>query len=136
MEFTTAELKVSKEKVEMEELVENEVIIKKTFKNRAKRNKLQDNIFKYWAIFCTFIGLFLLLIFIGDILVDGLSRLSWDFIVSLPSRRPAKAGIFTAMLGSLWMLGLTALFSFPLGVSAGIYLEEYGKKSKWSSFSA
>lgn len=96
-------------------------------------NKLKDRIFKYWAIFCTFAALALLAIFIGDILHKGLSRIDWSFIVSLPSRHPEKAGIFTALMGTIWILFLTALIAFPWGVGAGIYLEEYGKKSKFAA---
>ena len=48
----------------------------------------------------------------------------------LPSRRPQKAGIFTAVMGTVWILVLTTLIAFPIGVGAGIYLEEYAKKSK------
>jgi phosphate transport system permease protein len=101
--------------------------------NSARKNRIKDSIFKYWGIVCTFIGLILLAVFIGNILIDGLTRINWDFLTSLPSRKPENAGIWTAMLGSMWILTLTALISFPLGVAAGIYLEEYGKKTLLSN---
>ena len=101
--------------------------------NSTSRNRIKDKAFKYWGITSTLIGLVLLAIFIGDILIDGIPRLDWDFITNLPSRRAARAGIWTAMMGTVWILVLTALISFPLGVGAGIYLEEYGKKSRLSS---
>jgi len=100
--------------------------------NRVKRNRIKDQLFKYWGIFCTLIGLVLLTIFIGDILIDGLMRIDWSFITSLPSRKPEKAGIYTAVMGSIWILILTTIISFPVGVAAGIYLEEYGKKNWFS----
>jgi len=75
------------------------------------------------------IGLVMLAVFIIDILIDGAPRLSWQFISSLPSRLPDKAGILTAMVGTLWVLFLTALIAIPVGVSAAIYLEEYGRKN-------
>ncbi|MCS6881858.1 MAG: phosphate ABC transporter permease PstA [Oscillochloridaceae bacterium] len=53
------------------------------------------------------------------------SWLSWDFIVKPMSSDPVEAGIRTAILGSLFLLVLTMLISFPLGVGAAIYLEEY-----------
>lgn len=98
--------------------------------SKANRNRIIDQAFKFWGIACTFVGLILLVIFIGDIMIDGLSRIDWDFITSLPSRKPEKAGIWTAMMGSIWILGLTAIIAFPLGVAAGVYLEEYGKKTR------
>lgn len=95
-------------------------------------NRFKDKSFLVWGIFSTLIGLILLMIFIGDILQEGLSRISFDFITSLPSRFPEKAGIFTAMMGTIWIMILTALISFPIGVSAGIYLEEYARQGKLS----
>ena len=68
-------------------------------------------------------------IFEGDILIDGIQRIDWSFITNLPSRKPEKAGIYTALVGSIWILILTTLIAFPIGVAAGVYLEEYSKKS-------
>ena len=99
----------------------------------SKKNRIKDRIFEYFGIASTFFGLVILVIFIGNILVDGLSRIDWDFMTSLPSRKAERAGIFTAWSGSLWILALTTLIAFPLGVSAGMYLEEYGKKTSLSS---
>ncbi len=100
--------------------------------NSIQKNRLKDQLFKYWGIFCTIIGLVLLLVFIGDILIDGLRRIDWGFITNLPSRKPEKSGIYTALMGSIWILFLTTLIAFPMGVAAGIYLEEYSKKNKFS----
>lgn len=99
----------------------------------SKKNRIKDRIFEYFGIASTFFGLVILAIFIGNILVDGLSRIDWDFMTSLPSRKAERAGIFTAWSGSLWILVLTTLIAFPLGVSAGVYLEEYAKKTKLAS---
>ena len=100
--------------------------------NSIRKNRVKDQIFRYWGIFCTAIGLVLLSVFIGDILIDGLRRIDWDFIISLPSRKPEKSGIYTALMGSIWILLLTTIIAFPMGVAAGIYLEEYGKKNKFA----
>jgi len=98
--------------------------------NKIQGNRIKDNLFKIAGIFCTLIGLVALAIFIGNILNDGFMRISWDFLINLPSRRAERAGILTAWTGSTWILGLTAVFAIPLGVAAGIYLEEYGTKNK------
>ncbi len=100
--------------------------------NRIKINRLKDKLFLITGIVSTFIGLILLAIFIGDILIKGFSRISWDFLANLPSRIPEKAGIFTAMMGTIWVLVLTAVIAFPVGIGAGVYLEEYAKKG-WLS---
>lgn len=101
--------------------------------NNIKKNRLLDKTFKVWGIFCTLLGLVLLAIFIGSILIDGLQRIDWDFITSLPSRMAERAGIWTALMGSVWILLMTTLIALPLGIAAAIYLEEYAKKSKLSS---
>jgi phosphate transport system permease protein len=74
--------------------------------------------------------LLLLALLLGDLLVDAIGRMSWDFITGYPSRRAERAGILPALVGSLLLIGLTALLALPVGVGAAIYLEEYGKRSK------
>lgn len=98
--------------------------------NNITKNRFKDKLFSAAGIFSTAFGLVLLAIFIGDIIIEGIHRIDWNFITGLPSRNPEKAGIYTAMMGSVWVLGLTALIAFPIGVAAGIYLEEYGKKGR------
>jgi len=98
--------------------------------NNTDRNRLIDSGFKYLGIFCTFFGIVMLIIFIGNIVVDGVQRINWDFLTNLPSRRAEKAGILTAWTGTAWILGLTSIISIPMGVAAGIYLQEYGKKNR------
>jgi phosphate transport system permease protein len=101
--------------------------------NSIQKNRLKDQLFKIWGIACTLIGLILLVVFIGDILIDGLMRIDWSFITDLPSRKAEKSGIYTALMGSIWILILTTIISFPVGVAAGVYLEEYGKKNRLSA---
>lgn len=101
--------------------------------NSIQKNRLKDKLFKIWGIACTLVGLVLLAIFIGDILIDGIRRIDWDFITNLPSRKAEKSGIYTALMGSIWILLLTTIISFPIGVAAGVYLEEYASKNRISS---
>lgn len=102
--------------------------------NRAEANRLKDKIFKYAGLFASVIGIVILAVFIGFVLYMGFKRLSWDFMVQLPSRFAESSGIYSAWMGTVWVMVFTTLISFPLGVGAGIYLEEYGKKSWWASF--
>ena len=98
--------------------------------NNIKKNRLLDQAFKYWGIACTFLGLILLAIFIGSILIDGIQRIDWEFITNLPSRKAERAGIYTALMGSIWILVLTTIIALPVGIAAAIYLEEYAKQTK------
>jgi phosphate transport system permease protein len=91
-----------------------------------------DKSFQYVGLFFTLGALLILAIFLIDIFGEGWKRISWDFLTSLPSRKAEKAGILTAWTGTAWILGLTSIIAIPIGVSAGIYLEEYGKKNKFA----
>ncbi|MCU0496610.1 MAG: phosphate ABC transporter permease PstA [Anaerolineae bacterium] len=64
-----------------------------------------------------------------DAVIEWRSWLNLDFVVSSQSTNPAETGIAPALLGSLWLMGITILIAFPLGVGAAIYLEEYAKDS-------
>ncbi|WP_026839291.1 phosphate ABC transporter permease PstA [Gillisia sp. JM1] len=98
--------------------------------NNIRKNRLKDQAFKIWGIFCTLLGLVLLAVFIGNILIDGIMRIDWAFVMNLPSRHAEESGIYTALMGSIWVLLLTTLIALPVGIAAAIYLEEYSKKNK------
>lgn len=78
----------------------------------------------------TVTALAILAILVGDISRDGFGWLDWNFIRDLPSRRPDRAGIWPALVGTIWIMILTAAFTFPIGVGAAIYLEEFGGTGK------
>ena len=71
----------------------------------------------------TFVALF------ADMAVNGLARINMDFLTSFPSRRAANAGILSAWVGSVLVMLVTACAAVPLGVAAGVYLEEYAPKN-------
>lgn len=98
------------------------------------RYKLIDTTFKYFGLLSMAICLSILMLFIINIIIEGAPRLSWDFFMSLPSRRPEKAGILVGLVGSLWIMICTALLAIPIGVASAIYLEEYGKKNRIASW--
>jgi phosphate transport system permease protein len=103
-------------------------------KQKLDINRIKDNAFKYFGLACTLFGLIVLSVFLINILIEGLGRLNWQFFTSLPSRKPEKSGILICLLGSVWIMVLTAFIAVPLGVASGIFLEEYGKKNKFASF--
>jgi len=76
----------------------------------------------------------LLLVLLGALVKAGMARLEGNFLLAYPSRHANLAGILPALVGSLWLISLTALLTLPVGVGAAIYLEEYqrrGRLARW-----
>jgi len=73
----------------------------------------------------TIFGIVVLCALLVDVVLAGAPWFGSQFLTSLPSRHPSEAGISPAIIGSLWLMGLTALISVPLGVASAVYLEEY-----------
>jgi phosphate transport system permease protein len=86
-----------------------------------------DFVLQSVAIIVVVLALVCLGALLYDVFADGWGRLNWQFLTSIPSRRPAEAGIYAALIGTLWLIGLTTLMALPVGVAAAIYLEEYGR---------
>jgi phosphate transport system permease protein len=84
-----------------------------------------DKVFEIASWVATSIGLIVLAALLIDTIIDALPRLNIEFLTNFPSTRAIRAGILPALIGTLWLLVLTTLIAFPLGVGAGIYLEEY-----------
>jgi phosphate transport system permease protein len=106
--------------------------VNKNFKVSLPKRYTFDRVFSIATWIATFVGLVVLVILLVDVLTDGIPRLDWNFITSFPSRLPSRAGILSALVGSIWLLAVTALISFPLGVGAGIFLEEYATDNWFS----
>lgn len=91
--------------------------------------KIRDSIFAILGLTCLLVSFLTLGALIVDLASDGLPRLSSQFLTSFPSRFPEKAGILSAWVGSTLVMFVTALAAIPIGVAAGVYLEEYAKKN-------
>jgi phosphate transport system permease protein len=92
----------------------------------------KQQVFAAVGVLCTAFAILVLLAAFLDLLIDGLPRLSWDFLTSFPSRRAADAGILSAWVGSALVMLVTMLSAVPIGIGAAIYLEEYAKKNWFS----
>jgi phosphate transport system permease protein len=82
------------------------------------------------CLLAVLLPILLLLVLVADTVRDGWPRLSWDFLTSFPSRKAEQAGILSALVGSAYLMLLTAAFAIPVGVGAAIYLEEYARPTK------
>ena len=94
--------------------------------NLAGRYKI-DQVFQVFVWAAVVIALTVLVVLILDVLFDGLGRVSWDFLTNFPSRKPERAGLFSAFVGTIWVMVVVAAVSFPIGVGAGIFLEEFSE---------
>jgi phosphate transport system permease protein len=92
---------------------------------------LKDLVFRIFMFAGIGIALGVLATLLITVVSEGSPRLSWDLIRNMPSARPARAGIQSAIMGSLWVVGVTAIISLPLGVAAAVYLEEFARKDRW-----
>ena len=90
---------------------------------RMDSNRIKDNLFRYFGMACTLFGLLMLAFFLFSVLKEGVRRLDFQFLSSLPSRKPEEAGILIPLLGTIWVMVLTSLIAIPLGVASAIYLE-------------
>jgi len=97
----------------------------------SRRRSRLSRLFAWVCLACTVLSVCVLFILLGSILRHGVPWLTWSFLTSYPSRFPAKAGILPALVSSLWLILLTALFSVPIGVGTAVYLEEYAPASRW-----
>jgi len=91
-----------------------------------------DRLLGLFGLLVMLLALAALAALLYDITRDGIGRLSWQFLTSYPSRRAADAGILPALVGSVYVIGITTLIAVPLGVGAAIYLEEYGTQGRLS----
>jgi phosphate transport system permease protein len=98
-----------------------------------RRRHRNETIFIVLGIAATSVGLIALALLLLDLAISGLGRLNIDFFTNFPSRRASQAGILSAWVGSLLVMLVTASIGIPLGVAAGIYLEEYAPKNIWTN---
>lgn len=92
-------------------------------------NRRWDLIFAVAGFLALTVGVLAFVTLFGQMVINGWERLNPDFFTSFPSRRAANAGILSAWVGSLLVMLVTALSAVPLGVAAGVYLEEYAPKN-------
>jgi phosphate transport system permease protein len=92
-------------------------------------HKRWDLIFATVGVLALMVGVLTFLALFGQMVLEGAPRLSWDFFTSFPSRKPEQAGILSAWVGSTLVMLVTACTAVPLGVGAGVYLEEYAPKN-------
>jgi phosphate transport system permease protein len=99
------------------------------FDSSAARRKRFDALFAITGLLAMLVGLLTLLALLMDLAMAGAGRLSWQFFTSYPSRFASQAGILSAWVGTTLVMLVTAAAAVPLGVAAGVYLEEYARRN-------
>ncbi len=90
-----------------------------------------------WLLFvATAFAVVALVVLLLSVLTDALPWLRPELVQNMPSRSVEKAGLRPALIGSMWLIGFTALVAFPIGVASAIYLEEYAPNNRWTRFLA
>jgi phosphate transport system permease protein len=93
--------------------------------------RTKDLAFRLGMFACLGLAIGLLGVLLVDVALDGAGSLTWDFITSFTSISADQAGIQAALWGTIWLMGVCAVFIIPVGVATAIYLEEYADHTKW-----
>jgi phosphate transport system permease protein len=96
--------------------------------------KYSDLLFRIASMMTLVVALAALGALIYDVFTDGFSRLNWSFLTNIASRRADQAGVYHALMGTIWVIVLTGAMALPVGVGAAIFLEEYGSRSRTARF--
>ncbi|MEW5706996.1 MAG: phosphate ABC transporter permease PstA [Actinomycetota bacterium] len=102
----------------------------KAFQKRLKKRAMIDKAFHAIVLLACVIAMLTLFILLFDVFRKGLPWLDMQFLTSFPSRIPERAGILSALSGTLWVTAITAALAFPIGIATAIFLEEYAPKNR------
>ncbi|MCW2962444.1 MAG: pstA [Thermoleophilia bacterium] len=103
-------------------------------RGRRLERRPRELAFMSLLLFGLLVGLVTLLTLVIDVAIDGVPSLSMEFLTNLDSRFAERAGIYPALIGTLWLMFLVALFTLPLGVGAAVYLHEFAPKGRATRF--
>ena len=103
-----------------------------TTSSQLRRRQIRGQVMRVLFLAATLVGIMALVVLLWTIFNRGLPWLSWHLITDMPSRKPELAGLNSALWGTIWVISLTALIAFPIGVGAAIFLEEYAPRNRWT----
>jgi phosphate transport system permease protein len=112
---------------------EAEIIVRDLAVDPRSRRRLLDSGFRTACLIALVLPVTMLGVLLVDVFMDATPRLSWDFLTGYPSRMAEIAGILPAVVGSIYLMLLTAAIAIPLGIGAAIYLEEYARPGFFTS---
>jgi phosphate transport system permease protein len=95
------------------------------------RKRVEENIFRALLFVSLAVGLAALIWLFVSTLIKGWPRLDSRLWENYPSSRPERAGARSALFGTVWVVGITALLTVPIGIGAAVYLEEFADRNRW-----
>ncbi|MFQ6609177.1 MAG: phosphate ABC transporter permease PstA [Fidelibacterota bacterium] len=104
------------------------------FTTRLDNRRKVEGIFRITSMIITWASVLILLVLLIYITLQGFHRLNLGFLQNFPSRFPDKAGLKSALFGSIWLICLIFMISVPLSTASAIYLEEYSNKKRFGKF--
>ena len=96
--------------------------------NNLQKRKITDKFFKNLFLGSILFCLIFLIVLLSGVIISVVGRLTYTFLTSFPSRRVMRAGFLPAIVGSLWLIAVTAFMTIPVGIGSALYLEEYANK--------
>lgn len=100
--------------------------------NNYRKARFIDKTFRVVGLVFTLVALAILAILIIQIFSQGLSRIDIGFFRNFPSRHAKESGIYTALAGMISLIFFTIIIALPIGILAGVYLEEYGRRNRFA----
>ncbi len=104
------------------------------FVRQLERRKRLGRSFELLCLAAVWLGILMLLTLLVDVVLDGLPWLRPELFTEFPSRFPDKAGLRSALQGTIWLIAITATLAVPIGLGAAIYLEEYARQNRLTRF--
>lgn len=115
-------------------VIHSDTLRSKKVNDRLQKRRFRSRLFERICAGVTGLAVLILALLLYDVFVDGYRWVDAQFLNSFPSRFPEKAGIKSALVGTVWLVAFTALIAIPTGVLAAIYLEEYAPQNRLTHF--
>jgi phosphate transport system permease protein len=97
----------------------------------SSSERLRGRLFELLLLSSLAFGILVLGVLLYDVVTQGWSRFNLDLIANMPSGRAARAGIQSAMMGTIWVIVTVAIITLPIGIMTAVYLEEYADRDRW-----
>jgi len=107
-------------------------ITRRAVERTTRGEQVRELGFKAALLFSLSFGFLALAVLLIDVMLDGASLISYDFLTKFPSQIfPERSGISSALQGTLYLMVLTGVFIVPVGLATAVYLEEYADRERW-----